>query len=276
VDKLTDPAARAERVFQLLRLEQESTRAPTWEHLRHLASERPRITALDLYREGMDVATRVAGKRYWVQKATSYVFYAREILSLMPETRLIYLVRNPYDIAASKKRRHKERERIWNTMVGWNKGMRIAVSLADEFPDRFRIIRYEDLTARSEDTVRSLMEWIGEPFDPSYLDVPHVNRSETGYSLTGDGKGLNRSRINYYVENLSHAEIAALDFLANGSFLDKWYPGLPHRRHSISLGSKLVGAMLAASGPLWYGFNYACRLWRQPTLLVARTTRRLR
>jgi hypothetical protein len=189
VDNLQDAASRAERVFELLRLEHDGARAPVHEHLRRLARDRPRITALELYRDGMDFAAHFAGKRFWVQKATSYIFYGHEILSSMPDARMICLVRNPYDIVASRKRRNERRERIWSTMVSWNRGMTIVRSLEAQFPHRLRLVSYEDLTSRPEETVRSLVAWIGEPFDPACLDVPHVNRSETTYSLSGDGKG---------------------------------------------------------------------------------------
>ena len=276
VDNLQDAASRAERVFELLRLEHELARTPVQEHLRRLAGDRSQITALELYREGMDFAARFAGERFWVQKATSYIFYGHEILSSMPDARMICLVRNPYDIVASRKRRYERRERIWSTMISWNKGMTIARSLEAEFPDRLRLLSYEDLTSRPQETVRSLVAWIGEPFDPAYLDVPHVNRSETRYSLVGDGKGLNRTRVNYYVDNLSQAEIAGIDLLADRKLLDSFYPSLPHRSRRIGVVARMSGLGLALRGPMRYGIDYASRLWRNPSLLMARTIRRLR
>jgi len=276
VDNLQDAASRAERVFELLRLEHDGARAPVHEHLRRLARDRPRITALELYRDGMDFAAHFAGKRFWVQKATSYIFYGHEILSSMPDARMICLVRNPYDIVASRKRRNERRERIWSTMVSWNRGMTIVRSLEAQFPHRLRLVSYEDLTSRPEETVRSLVAWIGEPFDPACLDVPHVNRSETTYSLSGDGKGLNRTRVNYYVDNLSQAEIAGIDLLADRKLLDSFYPSLLHRSRRIGIVARMSGLGLVLGGPIRYGIDYASRLWRTPSLLMARTIRRLR
>lgn len=276
VDRVKTAQERAEKVFDLLRLEDERLREPTLDHLRWLARERPRVSALELYREGMSYGATRLGRRFWVQKATSYIFYGQEILASMPDARLIYLVRNPYDIAASKKRRHEQRERIWNTMVGWNKGLRIAQALAAEYPDRLRVVRYEDLTRRPEETVRSLMTWLGHSFHTEYLDVPHVNRSETRYSVTGVGNGLYQSRINYYRDNLSRAEIAGLDMLADVDLLERFYPGLPHRSHRHSPRAMAKGAALVLQGPLRYATQYLRRYGGRPSLLVARTARRLR
>jgi hypothetical protein len=275
VDRVRDATARAQRVFQLMRLEYDEARVRTLDHLRNVAEASPGITALELYREGMDFATRCAGKQFWAQKATSYVFYAREILSSMPDARFLYLIRNPYDIVTSRKRRYPDRERIWGTVTSWNKGLRIARSLTAAFPGRVKLLRYEDLTDEPEHAVQDLLGWIGEPFDHSLLDVPHVNRSETRYSLIGDGKGLNRTRVNYYLENLSDAELAGVDFLVDSDLLDSCYGDLPHKSRRLGLRARAAGAALALSGPMRYGIDYARRLRHDPSLLITRTMRRL-
>jgi hypothetical protein len=276
IDRTSDPAERARKVFTRMKLEAAEVRDATLAHVLALAGERPGATALELYRAGMDFAMRAAGRVFWVQKATSYIFYGREILTAMPDARLLFLVRNPYDIAASKRRRSPGRESIWNTMVSWNKGLRLGQALEREFPDRFMIIRYEDLTGRAEETVSRVFAFLGVPFRPEVLDVPHVNKSETGYSLTGDGKGLNRSRVNNYLKNLRASEIAALDMLADRALVEKYYPGLPHLAHRAGIITRAVGGLRVALGPLHYAFDNMRVLWRGPRYILERSLHRLR
>jgi hypothetical protein len=276
IDRLASPEARAREVFDSLKLEAMEHKEAVREHLLGAATAQPAPDALTLYRSAMDFVTRRLGKAFWAQKATSYIFYGREILAAMPDARLIYMLRSPYDIAASKKRRAKGREYIFATMYSWNKGMRIARALLREFPDRFRVVRYEDMTGSPRESAQRVFAFLGVPFDDAVLDVPHVNKSETGYSLTGDGKGLNRSRVNYYTTTLGPSEIAALDMLADMSALREWYPDLPHLGKPVSLGAKARALSRLAVSPFHFLWDYATRLPRSPAHLVARSIQRIR
>lgn len=278
-DRIRDPVERARRVFTSLKLEAEGVRGAVLEHMMRVAGERGGVTALELYLAGMDEATRLLGKRFWAQKATSYIFYGREILESVPGSRLIYMLRNPYDIAASKKRRGITHEFVYGTMLGWNKGLRISRALEGAYPGRFRVVKYEDLTREPERTVRGLFEFLGIEFEAGVLDVPHVNRAETRYSLTGDGKGLNRSRVYYYREHLRPCEIAALDGLALAGGmrgeLEARYPDLPHVMWSWPMGVRVRAAAKLAVLPFRFAWTYVTRLKRSPAHLVVRTVRRL-
>jgi len=277
IDRIADPERRAAAVAAELRIDrvdrQLSDRIA--HHLAEWIGARPEARALDLFREGMRFACEATGRRFWCQKATSYIFYGREILTLMPEARLLYMLRNPYDICASRKRRADYEERIWGHMVSWNQGIRLARRLGAEFPDRFRIVKYEDLTAAPEPTVRGVFEFLGVPFDRSVLDIPHVNRSESKYKLESESRGLNTSRINYYMNNLSAAEIAALDMLADRRMIRESYPELPHRASRASTGTRLRAAGLIVKGPFHFARDYLSKPNRSPMQLLARSIRRI-
>lgn len=274
IDRVRDPEERAKRVVEEMKLEDESLASFLPQRVVEWARENPGAPALRIYKAATAMALEHVGKRVWVQKATSYIFYGEEILSSVPGSRLIYMLRNPYDISASRKRRDASRERLWSTVGGWNKGLRIARRLAERLPDRFRIVRYEDLTTEPEKTARDLLSFLGLPFDPACLDVPHVNRSETKYSLTGDGKGLNRSRVYYYRDNLDGADMAALDMVVTG-LVDTYYPDLPHRGRSFGAAAKARGLLRLAGGVGRYAWMYATRIRRTPLHLIKRTIRRL-
>ena len=210
VDKLKDPNVRARRVAELLRLDDEQLTDRTSDALSQWHLQRPDATATDLYREGMRFAAASHGKQFWVQQATSYIFYAQDILSLMPDARFIYLLRNPFDLCASEKRRDPKRERLWGCVVSWNKGLTLAGKLQHEYPDRFLIVRYEDIVTDAEQTYRKVFDFVSVPFHEKYLDVPHVNRSEAPHTWTSSSRGLTSSRLYYYTSVLSSAEVAAV------------------------------------------------------------------
>ncbi len=280
IDKVTDPKRRADEVYRTLKLEAESAAGAVRAELADAIAREPTADALSLYLAGMNAAAAAQGREFWAQKATSYIFYGDEILSSIPGAKLIYMLRNPYDISASKKRRAAGREYLYGTMLGWNRGLRLAKQFEQRYPGRFMVVRYEDMTGNSESTMRRVFEFLGVPFDPSYLDVPHVNRSESGYSLTGDGKGLNRSRIYYYRENLKPHEVAALDILVGfGGVRDqlaRFYPDLPHEVGRCTFAQRLRAFVMLAYSPFHYAWDYSTRLKRSPALLVTRTLRRMR
>jgi hypothetical protein len=117
---------------------------------RHLLREanQQAPSPLHLWATGMRWLATQQGATRCVQCATSYIFYVEEILQAFPNARLLYPVRNPLDIAASKKGRYWSRsDDLVRSLWGWNVGNRMAKKLARKHPDRVMVFRYEDFVA---------------------------------------------------------------------------------------------------------------------------------
>jgi hypothetical protein len=265
IERIKDPDRRIEAVTRSLRIEDDDLAARTRRHLSDWSSSRTNPSSIELYRQGMDFVTAEEGKAFWVRRATSYIFYAQDILRLMPEARVLYLVRNPFDVCASKKRRNPKQDRFWGWVMSWNRGMRIADTLRQQYPDRFQIIRYEDMVSEPTDTFRAIFDFVGVPFLEEYLDVPHVNRSEAHQTRTSKTRGLNASRVNYYTEILSSAEIAAVNMLVWSEKLREFFPDLPHLQQRPGMTTRLKATWLVATSPLLY-------IWQQMGTLLRKDT----
>ena len=277
VDKLKDLDVRARRVAELLRLDDEELTDRTSEALSRWHVEQPDATATDLYREGMRFAAASHDKQFWVQQATSYIFYAQDILRLMPDARFIYLLRNPYDLCASEKRRDPKRERLWGCVVSWNKGLALAGKLQEEYPDRFIITRYEDIVTDPEKTYRKVFDFVGVPFHEKYLDVPHVNRSEAPHTWTSSSRGLTSSRLYYYTSVLSPAERAAVDMLGRKDKIAEYYPDLPHHQARYALSTRAKAVFLVIASPFRYALlQFGTLLSRDSAWQLRRILRRIR
>jgi hypothetical protein len=230
----------------------------------------------------MDGLTARRGDRRWAQKGTSYIFYAREILDAWPDVRMIYMLRNPWDLVASRRKRNPKIEAVLGTVLPWVKGARLAQSLQQERPDRFRILQYESITSDGAATVRALCDWLQTPYNDDFLNVPHINPSENPYTLDNEGReqGLNTSRIYQYRHHLKPHEIAAVDMTLNllsaRAMVAKAYPELPHEHGCASLGTKLIAALRLSVAPLPAAWIYLTYLNRSPRHLIARTWRRFR
>ena len=262
VQRIKDPAQRADYLVDLLRFEDGALMEETRAWLVGWHREHADASPVDAYREAMRFATTARGKRFWVRRATSYIFYAQEILTLMPEARMLFLLRNPYDICASLKRRDARLDRLWSPVLSWNRGLRTAARLQEAFPDRFLIVRYEDMVTEPTDVFRRIFAFVGVGFREAYLDVPHVNRSEAQETREIATRGLTPSRVYHYQDLLSSPEVAAIDLLVWNQGLLDHYPELPHRKTTRRGGTWVKALALLAGSPIKLIRHEARRLAR--------------
>ena len=107
-------------------------------YIRQRVEDRPQ--PLDQYLAGKRGIAEQHGATRWVQKATSYVFHASDILERLPRAQFLFLSRNPLDLAASLKRRGAKVR--WGRMVwGWNRGTRKAHLIKRRYPKKLRVRR---------------------------------------------------------------------------------------------------------------------------------------
>ena len=99
---------------------------------------------VQVYARAKEILTEREGAHRWAQKATSYIFSVDSILDLFPQARFLFPVRNPLDIAASKKRRETWSS-VGRMVWGWNKGVARGLMLQKRYPDQFLVFRYEDI-----------------------------------------------------------------------------------------------------------------------------------
>lgn len=57
-------------------------------------------STVDRYTTAKAVIARMKDATRWVQKATSYIFHVDTIFRAIPDARVIFLIRNPFDLAA--------------------------------------------------------------------------------------------------------------------------------------------------------------------------------
>jgi len=137
---------------------------------------------------------RARGKTRWAEKTPDNVQYMEFLLEVFPDARWVYVVRDGLDVAASTSLIPRERRGIseWheeNLPIGFALAMtntpfsallrwrhwNAMVERALYGREHFRLT-YERLVSEPEPTLRELMAFIGEPFDPAilrYAEQPH-------------------------------------------------------------------------------------------------------
>lgn len=271
------PGKKARQVFQLIRDGANHSQNVPDDLLGILRNEAQNdVAAHSLYALGMTHLAEQQGAARWAQKATSYVFHVDSILDVFPEARLLFLVRNPLDLAASKRRRHGSDMQLVRTVWGWNQGVRLAQEYQQTHPERVLLIRYEDLVQQPLSVSERVFDFIDLSFDSSYTQVDHVNRSETPYNDTSQQHGINESRVFYYPGELSPEEEQCVRTLSNRSLLSALYADLPPPRMPSTFRHLPTMMKLLVSG----GVHLATDHWRQfraaPRHAIRRVYERLR
>jgi hypothetical protein len=232
------------------------------------------LSARTLYVRGMEYLTARRGKQRWAQKATSYIFYVDSVLQALPQAKLIYLLRNPLDLAASLKQR-SYRNGLLRMVYAWNKGVRRAERFENCYPDNFRLVRYEDLVSSPEAAARKIFAFCGLEFRAEYLQVPHVNPAEAPYRLESRATGLDRSRAFRYRQILRPAEESAVQLGIDQALLARHYPELAARPSGLRLGHLPGICALAFLGAAAVAREYWQDFFSEPRQTLERLRRRL-
>lgn len=137
---------------------------PDWDQLRaaFVAGERSYARLFALLEE--QHATRL-GRPRWGDKSLHTERYADLVFEHFPDARIIHMIRDPRDRYASVLKRWKRvRGGAGASTAAWIASVRLGERNRDRHPAGYRILRYEDLAARPEETMREICAFIGEPF----------------------------------------------------------------------------------------------------------------
>lgn len=120
------------------------------------------------------------GKSRWVDKSLNSERDASRVLAAIPDAVMIHVIRDPRDRHASMvHHRGGRRGGVAGSIAVWLNSARLALRNVERFPDRYLVVRYEDLVRHPESKVREVCEFIGEPFE--------------GRMLTGEDDGAGAS-----------------------------------------------------------------------------------
>jgi hypothetical protein len=262
LDRLPTASQRAEWILAQPSSASEPTRQIIARELCARAQQRPQADTVAILHKMLSVWTDACGGTFWARKATSYIFHAGVILSRMPEVKMVYLMRNPLDGCASHKRRNSGGEYLVGPALAWRRGAELAAHYRRRFPDRFHIVRYEDVLVAPEVTVRELCDFLLRPYDPALLDVPLINTSESAYRVVEGVRGIQQSRANRYAQTLNDAEIFAVRTLCSAGELRRWYPDCPAADAGFGLTTRLKALGLIARGAIRLPVQFLRRVVR--------------
>lgn len=110
------------------------------------------------------------GKPRWGDQLGFIERYAERLFAAYPSARMIHMLRDPG--ARSAESRSTSRRGLgrigWET-AWWLTSARLAERHQQLYPARYLVVRYEELFARTEPTLRRICDFLGERFEPQML-----------------------------------------------------------------------------------------------------------
>lgn len=174
-----------------------------------------------------------AGKARWCEKTPQHVQHLLVLAQQFPTARFIHVVRDGRDCAVSFHRRWRRQPEL--TVYRWKKvvagGRKQGRQLGDA---RYREIRYEDLTAEPERSLRGLCDFLALPFDPVVLESarPYLADSDGGRGLqrnSGKWQSYFDERTQQRLEQIAGRMLAECGYATSHPTGDADVPGWQRR-----------------------------------------------
>jgi hypothetical protein len=128
-------------------------------------------------------AAAARGVTRLIEKTPNHIKYVGELDIAFPRARYLYIHRHPVDVYASYRRRSLVNARRWanQTVTGFcqsygGSALR-AIECATQRPESFLMISYDRLTLEPSAEMRTICQFLGEPFEPTML-LPPESRDE--------------------------------------------------------------------------------------------------
>jgi hypothetical protein len=191
------------------------------------------------------------GKTRWGDKSLHTEHYVERVFAEFPDAKILHITRDPRDRYASVRKRHgRDVPRLGGANGRWLFSMNKALENRKRYPDRYKIIRFEDLASDPEGTMKNVCAFIGEEYSPEMLTMngaaDHANSGgNSSFGKIEPGK-ISQKPIGRYREVLSNIEIAYIQM-----FTGKFMRQLGYERDSVKLSAvemlKFYGQVLPSS-----------------------------
>jgi hypothetical protein len=130
----------------------------------------------------------------------------RHLMHCLPGARVIAIVRDPRDFVLSATRRAGHDADWW--IDDYNIMARLFCELRMHYPERFMVVRYEDLVTRSREVVENCCRFAGMPFCPHMLEPESwSSRGPRAYARDGIVAKVAKWRSAVGVERLTVEQV---------------------------------------------------------------------
>ena len=133
---------------------------------------------------------RAQGKRRWGEKTPFHSRHIAEMATVFPDSVFVGIVRHPGAVVHSLV--DKFHYEVSDAVTYWDSTNKEILRRGLELPDdRFALLRYEDLVEHPEETLRELVDFLGEPWSE---DLLHHNDVQAARGTPRISAGSTRTR----------------------------------------------------------------------------------
>ncbi len=174
------------------------------------------------------------GTQYWVEKSPYNEYFARQIFVWWPAARCIHIVRDPRDNFVSYRRKHPD----WQAeffAANWSRSTRAGIQNLGCFgPQRYHLLRYEDLALNPDDSLAGLAGFLGIDWDASLATPTRAGAEWSGNSMFSEQyRNISAAPIGRWKEKLSRQDAAVIEMSARRLMQAMQYePSKPSRDFS--------------------------------------------
>lgn len=167
------------------------------------------------------------GKERWGEKTPFHARHWRDIASAFPEAQFVHLVRDARDVTASWKRAPFGPKHLYVAAQRWRDYLLTMAEARSALPaSRFFELRYEELVRTPQATIRSLCEYLGEPYAPEMLSfhtdtTPYFTDERNLENLT---RPLIRDNVCKWRTQMSPKDVAIVEAVAGDQLEAAAYP----------------------------------------------------
>lgn len=156
-------------------------------------------------------------KQNWLSKEPGLFKYIYQFAMHIPQAKFIYLVRDPRDVVASMLDGDVHEHNVFHAANRWRNEQIYCLNAYQDslLGGRIFKLHYEDLLQDSERVVRSLMDFIGVPFEPEQLMfyknekiIAHSTKSEFWRNLN---KPIVKDNKGNFLRKLSNGQISIIE-----------------------------------------------------------------
>ncbi|MBN1147674.1 MAG: sulfotransferase [Anaerolineales bacterium] len=170
---------------------------------------------------------RVSGQsgKWWVEKSPYNEYYSEQIFTWWPEARCVHVLRDPRDNYLSYRRKHPD----WSAeffAANWRRSARAGVQNQRHYgAQRYRLLRYEDLTCAPEESLEQLAGYLEIDWDISLASPTRAGEGWAGNSMFADQfQGISAAPVARWKEQLSPQEAAVIERMAKPLLEHFGYP----------------------------------------------------
>lgn len=198
-------------------------------------------------------------KARWGDQSGPIELFAAPVVAAYPEVKILHLIRDPRDRheAVAARDGSLRPRAVGQSTASWLRSARLAQRNTRRWPDSYRVVRYETLVSRPEETMQEVCAFLGEDFEPAMLRLEaarrydHERASDGGSPISTDYVGRFRGRISladlFFIQSVAGRQMSDFGFAL--APLPRRVAGCARRAAHCPVNLAWLGAELLRVGP---------------------------